>query len=68
MWSLGGGAHGCNVRLLARAWRSAADLKERVLAVCAFAHVAVEIHPDDWKDDDAGRHRGQVAGRQSVAR
>ena len=68
VWSLGGGAHGCNVRLLARSWRSAADLKERVLSVCAFAHVAVEIHPDDWKDDGDDRHRAQVASRQALAR
>ena len=68
VWSLGGGAHGCNVRLLARSWRSAADLKERVLSVCAFAHVAVEIHPDDWKDDGDDPHRAQVANRQAVAR
>ncbi len=66
VWSLGGGAHGCNVRLLARSWRSAADIKERVLSVCAFAHVAVEIHADDWKDDGTDRHGGQ-ADRQSLA-
>jgi cation diffusion facilitator family transporter len=47
VWPLGGGARGCTVRAVTHPSRSAADLKERILAVCAFGHLAVEVHPAD---------------------
>jgi cation diffusion facilitator family transporter len=47
IWPLGGGVHGCTVRAVSHASRSAAELKEQILAVCTFGHLSVEVHAAD---------------------
>jgi Co/Zn/Cd efflux system component len=45
VWPLGGGAYGCTIMAITRSARSVAQIKSRILAVCAFGHLAVELHP-----------------------
>ena len=59
VWPIGGGAHGCTVRVLAEEWHLATRIKERVRGVCAFGHLSVEIDRAPRSDDD-GRE-GAVA-------
>ena len=58
VWPLGGGAHGCTVRILADESLSTSRLKQSVLRVCAFGHVSVEID----RATAAGDGEHEVAG------
>jgi cation diffusion facilitator family transporter len=51
VWPLGGGAHGCTVRVVTDESLSATHLRERVHGVCTFSHLSVEIDRPRAADD-----------------
>jgi Co/Zn/Cd efflux system component len=50
VWPVGGGAHGCTVRLVSTGAHPAARYREIIEDVAVFAHVAVEVTPSPQGD------------------